>query len=456
MLGQGADGEVVDDLGRALVDDVDGVGLRVGHVDARGVAAHLGRQHPRARGGVDVERRGAGDDVRAARAARAARGARRPARRARRPRAAGRRPPPRRGPRAPSAAAPPRARAPWRDRWPRCRGAGWSSRRRGRPGRRRCSRAPRRRRARGGPARWPMTRTRWRAGSTLRISSRARVAVGAAGDEQAPAHRGGGGVAQRVRQRGDLARSCARAEGEHRAQRSRRRVAADDVGGRADRHRGRVRHRHRQLAGEPRAPARRDPRDGVDRAAGRAAAEDVDARTQRGGAHVVDRRGQRAHPPRRAGRHAHDVGHRAVGGVEPAGGEDRGSDAGQAGQLHGRRQRARATTRRPTPTVGRGRAVPAAAGEDRDARCRGAAECDPQAVTARATSVATNAPRAARAVMGARAGAGGRARRPAPPRRRLPPARRRSGRRDGPTRSWSPAPTPRRRTRSTRWPSRRA
>ena len=207
VLGQGADGEVVDDPGRALVDDVDGVGLRVGHVDARDVAAHLGREHPRARGGVDVERRGAGDDVRAAREARAARGARGRGRRGRRPPAAGRRPPPRRGPRAPSAAAPPRARAPWRDRWPRCRGAGWprvaaaaqdvegvAQRRAGRVG---------------------------QAGREAADDAHAMAAgvdaedlvarprpVGAPGDEQAPADRGGGGVAQRVREGGDLARSA--------------------------------------------------------------------------------------------------------------------------------------------------------------------------------------------------------------------------------------------------------
>ena len=55
VLRQGADREVVDDLGRPLVDDVDRVGLRVGHVDARGVAANLRRQQARASGGVDVD-----------------------------------------------------------------------------------------------------------------------------------------------------------------------------------------------------------------------------------------------------------------------------------------------------------------------------------------------------------------------------------------------------------------
>ena len=52
--GQGADGEVADDLPRALADDVDRVGLRVGHVDARGVAAHRRAEHPGAVGRVDV------------------------------------------------------------------------------------------------------------------------------------------------------------------------------------------------------------------------------------------------------------------------------------------------------------------------------------------------------------------------------------------------------------------
>ena len=43
-------------FGRALVDDVDGVRLRVGDVDARGVAADPGRQRPRPLGRVDVAR----------------------------------------------------------------------------------------------------------------------------------------------------------------------------------------------------------------------------------------------------------------------------------------------------------------------------------------------------------------------------------------------------------------
>ena len=59
VLGQSADREVVDDLGRALIDDVHRVGLRVRHVHARGIAADLRRQVPRAGRRVDVDGRGA-------------------------------------------------------------------------------------------------------------------------------------------------------------------------------------------------------------------------------------------------------------------------------------------------------------------------------------------------------------------------------------------------------------
>ena len=54
MLGQRADREVVDDLGGALVDDIDGVGLRVGDVDARRVVADLRREPPGTPGRIDV------------------------------------------------------------------------------------------------------------------------------------------------------------------------------------------------------------------------------------------------------------------------------------------------------------------------------------------------------------------------------------------------------------------
>ena len=166
-------------------------------------------------------------------------------------------------------------------------------------------------------------------------------AVGPAGHEQAPAHCGRGGVAHGVGERGDLVGRAPGPEGQHRAQRRRRRVAADDVGGRAHRHRRRVRHRRGQAPGGPRASARRHLRDRGRRAAGAAAAEDVEARAQRGGAHVVDRGGQRAEAPGRPGRDAHDVGQRAVGCVQAADGEHRAPYAREPRQLHGRGQRAR-------------------------------------------------------------------------------------------------------------------
>ena len=340
VLRQGADGEVVDDPGRALIDDVDRVGPRVGHVNARDVAPYLGRQHPRARGAIDVERRGAGDDVCTARELQqlavhtaprvATAGHHQPVAGRDRPEVRERRrQPPRRahvprggidGPDA-AALAGGRVAAPAQDV------EGVAERRAGGV------------RERG---RQVADHPHAMVGGVDAEDLVARPdAVGTAGDEQAAAHRGGCGIAERVRQGGDLAGGRARAEGEHRAQRGGRGVAADDVGRRADRHRGRIRHRHRQVAGKARTPARRDLRDGVDRAARRAAAEDVDTRPERGGADVVGGGGQRADPPRRPGRHAHDVGHRAVGAVQPAGGEDRGPDAGQPGQLHGRGQRAR-------------------------------------------------------------------------------------------------------------------
>ena len=167
VLRQRADREVVDDLGGALVDDVDGVGLRVGDVDARRIAADLRRQKARAGGGVDVggraSRRRPRPGPESARAP-AARRARRRGRRGRRPRAAGRRrrrPPGRRGR---PAAGPPSARVRSRGRPPRWRGAGWRSRRRARRARRRRPRARRRPRGARRAGRRPMTRTRWRAG----------------------------------------------------------------------------------------------------------------------------------------------------------------------------------------------------------------------------------------------------------------------------------------------------
>jgi hypothetical protein len=450
VLGQGADREVVDDPGRALVDDVDRVGLRVGHVDARGIAAHLGGQVPRARRRVDVDGRGArrarhGAPGRArqledlavhAGVGVAAAGDEQPApgsggrevRQRRRQPARGTDVPGRRidGPDA-AALAGGAVAAPADD-----------------------VERPAERRAGGvGQARREVTdhpRTMAQRVDADDLVARAN-AVGSAGHEQVTAHGGRSGVAHGMRERGDLARRAPGPEGQHRAQRRGRRVAADDVGGRAHRHRRRVRHRFGQVPGGPRAPARRHLGDRRGRAAGAAAAEDVEARAQRGGAHVVDGRRQRADAPRRPGRHAHDIGHRAVGGVQATDGEHRVPDPREPRQLHRRGQRARPHHVQ-SDADGRVLAVAPEGGW-----CAVLAPCDPQPATAAAASVARIAPLTARRLTRACAVGAERAARRARPPRPPPPGCRRNETRGAPARSSTPAPTRRRRSRSTRSPS---
>ena len=363
MLRQRADGEVVDDPARALADHVDGVRLRVGDVDARRVVARPRRASVAGPvGGVDVvrveqrrdpgrgarrrrgrvgrawrRRRGRGGRASAwaagapppqpatsaarehdagprrsrassRRAAPGPRRARARPRRVRRPRARGRRRRPRTGPRARRAAArrvrsrPVRVdrpdRAPLAVEGVAAAAEDVEASRRARP--------RRRGRAARGDAR--STRTRPVAGSMLRTSRRAVVPVGAAGDEDATADRGHRRVAQRMRERRDVAdgvvpgrkastdRSGVPSSCSRRSRRSRRpsvaAVVSDIATGRrpTDARRTRARRRGRSCRSGRRRSRRRTYRRPAE---GR-------------GAGVVGGLGKRADPRRGAGRDADD------------------------------------------------------------------------------------------------------------------------------------------------------
>ena len=226
-----------------------------------------------------------------------------------------------------------------------------------------------------------ITRTRWRAGSTLR-SRGGRRPVGPAGDEEAPADRRGGRVAERMRERRDVAHGLpggrrgpiAAAPSRRVARRSRRpcrprpppwhRTSPPEGARRGGRRSPRRRCRVRR-------PGRAPAPEGVGGAADR---RGPDARGRAPGA-------RRSAAARRG--HPDDVGHRPVRRVESAGRDHRAAEAGHPGQRHRRGQRphaddAEAYHARGRRPAGRGRPRPRARMVPVRPRARSAPRHDPR------------------------------------------------------------------------------